>query len=103
MKSFMTEKSHKIEVHHCVWLSFEVRNVKNVLYVFWLTGNNFRHSSHKENIWKAFQVDYLKGRRIISLQVQYFCRIFYYIVRQYLRAPPQTGHTAEYFRLSLSD
>jgi hypothetical protein len=34
MKGFMTEKSHTIEVHHCVWVSFDERNVKNVLYAF---------------------------------------------------------------------
>jgi hypothetical protein len=34
MKEFMTEKSHKIVVHHCVWVSFDERNVKNVLYAF---------------------------------------------------------------------
>jgi len=34
MKGFMNEKSHKIVVHHCVWVSFGERNVKNVLYAF---------------------------------------------------------------------
>jgi hypothetical protein len=33
---------------------------------FWLTGINFRHSSHNESIWKAFQVDYLRTRRKIE-------------------------------------
>ena len=34
MKGFMTEKSLKIAVYHCVWVSFDERNVKNVLYAF---------------------------------------------------------------------
>jgi len=34
MKECMTEKTHKIVVHHCVWVSFDERNVKNALYAF---------------------------------------------------------------------
>jgi hypothetical protein len=69
---------------------------------FWLTGINFRHSSHKENIWKTFQVDYLKGRRTDESTGTIFLQNILLYFQTALTVPPQIGHTAEYVKLSLS-
>jgi hypothetical protein len=34
MNGFVTKKSHKIVGHHCVWVSLDERNVKNVHHAF---------------------------------------------------------------------
>jgi hypothetical protein len=44
----MSEKSHEIVVHHCVWLSLDERNVKNVLYAFLADRYQFQAFTQRE-------------------------------------------------------